>query len=388
MPTWLVRWRWIMNNPATLQAALARFLDETGLDSHRRKVCGHLLACHTEAMGGSLLRCETCAEEQHWYHGCRDRHCPQCQSRATRRWALQQHKATLPVPYYHLVFTLPHTLNGWVQLHPEVIYRVLFHSAWQTLKRFAENPKRLGGQLGMSAVLHTWGQILIQHVHLHCLVPGGVLNDKGQWKAAKGNYLFPVKALSRHFRGTLVSALRQCIEIGELPRITRPDEIDEVLDKLMAQEWVVYTKHCLNRTETVIDYLARYTHRIAITNARILSVDHTGVLLRYKDYRDHDRHKTMQLAGDEFVRRYLLHVLPKGFTRIRHYGFLAGCCRKRRLAQIREALVVDQETTDKADPKRESQEKAYHCPVCKVGVLQVIGELPQQWRCNSAMRRR
>jgi hypothetical protein len=301
---------------------------------------------------------------------------------------MQQHKATLPVPYYHLVFTLPHTLNGWVQLHPDVIYRMLFHSAWQTLKRFAENPKRLGGQLGMSAVLHTWGQTMVQHVHLHCLVPGGVIAPDGQWKAVKSNYLLPIKALSRHFRGTLVSALRQSAEAGELSRVTHPGEIDRTLDELMAQDWVVYAKHCLNRSESIVDYLARYTHRIAITNARILSVDDTGVLLRYKDYRDNERHKTMHLPGVEFVRRYLLHVLPKGFTRIRHYGFLAGCCRKQRLAQIRESLAVEQKATDETDPNRESQERTYHCPVCKVGLLQMVAELPQQWRWNRAMRRR
>lgn len=358
------------------------------MDRHQRKVCSHLLACHTEAMGGSLLRCDACGEQQRGYHGCRDRHCPQCQGRATRRWAMGQHAAILPVPYYHLVFTLPHTLNGWVRLHPEVIYRLLFQSAWQTLKRFGENPKHLGGQLGMSAVLHTWGQTLIQHVHLHCLVPGGALSGKGQWKSAKGNSLFPVKALSRHFRGNLVRALRQCAETGELYRVTRLGEIDRILDELMAQDWVVYAKHCLNRTESVVDYLARYTHRIAITNARILRIDGTGVLLRYRDYRDNERQKTMRLNGDEFVRRYLLHILPKGFTRIRHYGFLAGCCRKQRLAQIRDALAVEQEATDGANPNSEGQKGAYHCPVCQVGLLQVIAELPPQCRWHKTTRRR
>jgi len=377
-----------MDSPATVQGALERFLDEDALDRHRRKICGHLLACRTEALGAQRLRCERCGQEQCWYHGCRDRHCPQCQGRATRRWAERQHDAVLPVNYYHLVFTLPHRLNGWVQLHPEVIYRLLFRSTWDTLKAFGRNPKRLGGQLGMSAVLHTWGQTLIRHVHLHCLVPGGALTAKGQWKPAKGSYLFPVRALSRHFRGALVSALRQSAEAGELSRVTRPGEIDELLDKLMAQDWVVYAKHCLNHTDSVIDYLARYTHRIAITNARILSVDQSGVALRYQDYANHNRHKTLHLEGKEFIRRYLLHVLPKGFTRVRHYGFLAGCCRAQRLAQIRESLAAEQACTEDAKTNAESDAGGYRCPLCKIGRLILIGEIEPRLTWPRERRRR
>jgi hypothetical protein len=377
-----------MDNPATVQNALARFLDESSLDGHRRSVCGHLLACRTEAMGGQLLRCERCGEEQCWYHSCRDRHCPQCQGRATYQWAERQHSAVLPVTYYHLVFTLPHRLNGWVQLHPEVLYRLLFQSAWQTLRRFGENPKHLGGQLGMSAVLHTWGQTLIQHVHLHCLVPGGAISDDGQWRAAKGNYLFPVKALSRHFRGAMVSALRQCADASELSRVTRCGEIEQMLDELMAQDWVVYAKHCLSHTDSVVDYLARYTHRIAITNARILNVDEDGVKLRYKDYSDNERSKTMHLNGEEFVRRYLLHVLPKGFTRIRHYGFLAGCCRTRRLAQIRSALDAWEEKAKETSVSDTNETPVYHCPACRIGQLRLIGEvMPHRVQVHTMRRR-
>jgi len=350
-------------------------------------VCAHLLACRTEAMGGSLMRCEQCAAEQRWYHGCRDRHCPQCQRRATRLWAERQHEAVLPVAYYHLVFTLPRHLNGWVQLHPEVIYRLLFYSAWHTLKAFARDPKRLGGQLGMSAVLHTWGQTLSQHVHLHCLVPGGALGDDGQWKPAKGHYLFPVKALSRHFRGTLVSALRRSAEAGELSRVTHPGEIKRLLDALMERDWVVYAKHCLSHTDSVVDYLARYTHRIAITNARILAVDEEGVALRYKDYRDGDRHKTLHLAGEEFVRRYLLHVLPKGFTRIRHYGFLAGCCRAQRILQIRKALAQAESKVDEPCTAV-SEESGYRCPRCKTGRLCWVAVLVPQRVVEVKARRR
>lgn len=367
-----------MNNTATVQQALGHFLDEQGLDSHRRKVCAHLMACRTEALGESVYRCEQCEGEQHFYHGCRDRHCPQCQARATRQWVERQTQLVLPVAYHHLVFTLPHELNGWVQLHPEVIYRLLFSGAWATLEAFGEDPKRLGGRMGMTAVLHTWGQTLSRHVHLHCLVPAGALSDEGQWKPVKGNYLFPVKALSRHFRGNMVSALRQSANAGELKRVTRPGEIDRLLDELMSTEWVVYSRHCLSHTESVVEYLGRYSHRIAITNARILSVDEQGVLIRYKDYRDNDQWKTMYLDGKEFVRRYLMHILPKGFTRIRHYGFLANRCRECKLAVIREALAGQK--TEQSEQEASDDGHGMRCPVCKAGHLRLVAIVPAERR--------
>ena len=363
-----------MSNNATVQQALNRFLDPDGLDAQRRKVCGHLQGCRTEAMGEAVYQCRRCEHEQHCYLGCRDRHCPQCQGRATRQWVERQNKKVLPVAYHHVVFTLPHELNGWVQLHPEVIYRLLFAGAWETIKRFGADPKRLGGQMGMTSVLHTWGQNLSRHVHLHCLVPAGALTEAGHWKALKGNYLFPVKALSRHFRGHMVGALRQAAEAGELERVTRPREVDTLLDALMQSEWVVYTKHCLNHTDSVVAYLGRYSHRIAITNSRILSVDEQGVCLRYKDYRDHDKPKTLHLEGEEFVRRYLLHILPKGFARIRHYGFLANRNREDKLAQIRKALEVHQVQT--VEEKSNQEEACYPCPVCKAGCLRLVDLRP------------
>lgn len=362
-----------MNGDATVQAALNRYLDLHRLNPQQRKVCLHLQACRTEAMGGQLLRCNRCDGEQRWYHGCRDRHCPQCQSRATRQWAERQREGGLPVAYYHLVFTLPHDLNGWAQCHPDVIYACLFQSAWATLKAFAADPRRLGGQLGMTAILHTWDRRLGQHLHLHCLVPGGALRDDGSWQAVKGTYLFPVRALSRYFRGTMVSALRLRARSGKLHRLV-PGEVDRVLSDLMQRDWVVYTRHCLSHTDAVIEYLARYSHRIAITNARILAVDEHGVLMRYKDSRT-DQHKTQQLSGDEFVRRLLLHILPKGFMRIRHYGFLAGCCRDRKLLQIRKALTHAQPPEVKVAPMDHLEDGCSRCPLCETGILQWVADL-------------
>ncbi len=240
------------------------------------------------------------------------------------------------MPYFHLVFTLPHRLNPWVQSHPEVVYRALFHAAWGTLDAFGHDPKRLGGQLGMTGVLHTWGQSLFQHVHLHCLVPGGALADDGSGSRS-GQLPVPGAGLSRHFRARFVSALRSAAKAGELAGIDS-GEVWALLDALMGEDWVVYAKPCLEHTESVITYLARYTHRIAMSNARILGLDGDNVHLRYRDYRDGE-HKTLLLEAPERVRRFLLHVLPKGLMRVRHYGLLANRCRVQRLAQIREILT-------------------------------------------------
>jgi len=378
-----------MTDTATLQQALSRFLDPAGLDLQRRRVCGHLLACRTEAMGGMLLQCTDCAHQQPRYFSCRDRHCPQCQGRAMRQWAERQQAQTLPVRYYHVVFTLPHSLNGWVQLHPEVIHRLLFHSAWHTIRTFGRDAKRLGGAMGMSAVLHTWGQNLSQHVHLHCLVPGGALGEDGGWRTARSNYLFPVRALSRYFRGHMVSALRGAANAGELHRINRPGEVDGELHALMATEWVVYSKDCLEHTASVVDYLARYTRRIAISNARILAVGERQVTLRYKDYRDRNRNKQLVLDGEEFVRRFLLHILPKGLMRVRHYGFLANRCRARRLAQIRRALAVTEAAPDAANTAC-GPEPVYTCPHCRKPTMRTIGPITPrraERRCAANPRR-
>jgi len=356
-------------NDLTLQCLLQQHLDDYRqshqLDSYRLKVCAHLLSCHTPALGGINYQCDHCNGEIPLYHSCRDRHCPQCQHRASRQWREKQQQSVLPVAYYHLVFTLPHTLNGWVQLHPEVIYALLFQAVWKTLKAFGSDPKRLDGKLGMTAVLHTWGQNLSQHVHLHCLIPGGALGEDRQWHAARSNYLFPVKALSRHYRGNLVSRLRQSANRGDLNRITHLGEIDTVLNQLMQADWVVYSKHCLNRTDSIIGYLARYTHRIAISDQRILDIDNNQIHFRYKDYRT-DQHKVMALDSHEFIRRFLMHVLPKGLMRIRHYGILANRCRQQSLTIIRKILATPAPIKQAASS---NEPLAYPCPKCHKGQL-------------------
>ncbi len=379
-----------MSGRLDVQALLNRYLpdyqNQHPLTPPQQKACWHIQQCRTAALGGLQLQCQHCGVEQPQYHSCRDRHCSQCQGAAQHAWSEQQTQHLLPVTYYHVVFTLPHQLNGWVELHPEVIYRLVFQSVWATLQAFGQDTKRLNGRIGMTAVLHTWGQNLSRHVHLHCLIPGGALSESSEWHPAKSNYLFPVKALSRCYRGKLVSMLRQAAESGEMNRVNRPGEIDDILNALMKTDWVVYSKACLNRPETVVNYLSRYSRKTAISDTRIVGIHQNQVALRYQDYRDHNRYKIMNLEGIEFIRRFLLHILPKGFMRIRHYGLLANRCRKQKLSQVRQALqnANDQTATTANRKMSESQgvtmANPQRCPKCQTGTLQIKYELSPKRR--------
>ncbi|MFQ5645120.1 MAG: IS91 family transposase [Thiogranum sp.] len=371
-----------MTAAISLQAILGRFPDPgQRLSPRQGQVCAHIQACRTAALGGVTLQCDRCAAVIPHYFACRDRHCPHCQQHASRRWCERQQQAVLPVTYYHVVFTLPHSLNPWVQLHPERLCALWFQTVWATLKAFAVNPKDLGGEPGMTAVLHTWGQTLNRHVHLHCLIPGGVFTAPGRWRAAKSNYLFPLRALSRQVRGRMVSALRLACQRGKLHRVTRPAEVDRVLDQLMHTDRVVYSKACVSHTQTVVAYLARYTHRIAITEARLLARDNDSVTFRYQDYRRPGQHQHMPLSGAEFIRRFLLHVLPKGFMRIRHFGFLANRCRAAKLNRIRIALEQGEEQDETTAITTEPAFDGYPCPRCRGGYARVRYPLaPVRWK--------
>jgi len=372
-----------MGERASLQRVMKECLQEYRnthqLSARQRQVCRHVLTCRTAALGGFALECDQCHDPVRLYHACRDRHCPRCQRQASERWCERERAAVLPVTYYHLVFTLPHALNGWVELHPRELYGLLFETVWATLSAFGADPKRLDGELGMTAVLHTWGQTLTRHVHLHCLLPGGAFSADGHWRAARSTYLFPVRALSRHFRGGFLSRLRKAIEQGRLPRLD-PARIDPLLDELMGVEWSVYSKPCLGHTETVVDYLGRYTHRIGLSDHRLRALDDGQVQLEYTDYRDGAAHKTMTLATEELIRRFLLHVLPRGFMRVRHFGFLANRCRAGRLEAIRRAIERAARTPpDAADHVLEKPPfDGYPCPKCGRGRLRIVGELTPQ----------
>ena len=337
--------------------------------------CQNILNCHTPVLGGLDYACGQCGSRYPRYHSCRHRHCPQCQQAASRRWVEARQKDVLPVPYYHLVFTLPHDLNGWVQCHPEVIYHRLFRCVWECLDDYSRRNRQLQGKLGMTAVLHTWGQSLSQHVHLHCLVPGGAIDALGDFKTTRRDFLYPQRVLTKLLRGKLVSALRRNYDAGKLHRI-EPEQVDAVLDKLMRTDWVIHTKPHLRKADTVLRYLARYTHRTAISLSRIESVDQTSVRFRWKDYRD-DQSKTMALPGEEFLRRFLLHVLPKGLMRIRHYGYLANRVRVKQLTHIRQRLAMHSQSDTLTDKPASigSECRKDRCPKCKSGYLHLVGEI-------------
>jgi hypothetical protein len=347
-----------------------------------REVLDAIVRCRTPALGGHLERCDACGFQRPAYNSCRNRHCPKCQTTAKLRWLEARRAELLPVPYFHVVFTLPHALNRLARANKRQVYDLLFHAAADTLKTFGCDPKHLGGTLGLTAILHTWDQQLRYHVHLHCVVAGGALAPDGaSWLRAREEFLFPVRALSRVFRGKCLDALAKSFARGELARCDRV-ALEALVARLWKSEWVVYAKRPFAGPRKVLDYLGRYTHRVAIANHRILAVEDGRVTFRYRDRRDHDRLKTSTLGAEEFLRRFLLHVLPKGYQRIRHYGFLAnrrkgtGLARCRRLLGLPPDLPAPPDTTTRQllldlagiDPTR--------CPACGRGTLRIIGLLP------------
>jgi len=368
-----------------LATIFEQFLPE--YDQHHQRssqeynVCSHIEACRTPIMGGFHLHCDECGYDDWLYHACRDRHCPRCQQKASLEWEQKQLSHQVDSDYFHLVFTLPHELNAWAILHPTIIYNCFFQCVWDTLNTLGHDKKRLDGQISMTAVLHTWGQNLSQHIHLHCLVPGGALGDDNEWHPAKSNYLFPIRVMSRLFRGKMVSALRQAYQAGDLNRITNAGEVSDVLNQLMKKEWVVYAKHPMNQPETIVRYLARYTRKIAISESRIINMDDKTVSFTYKDYRD-NQNKILTLTGEEFIRRYLQHILPSGFMRMRHYGWLSNASCKKKLVIIKEAIktyqmryhLVTKEIKHIVIEIKQDFE-GITCPKCKKAMMKIIGHL-------------
>ena len=354
----------------------------------QRRVMQAIEDCRTAALGGHLEACDHCGAEVARYHSCRNRHCPKCQTMAKERWVEARCAELLPVPYFHLVFTLPHEINPLAQGNPKVIYSLLFQAASNTLQTFGRDPKWLGGEIGITMVLHTWGQNLSQHLHVHCLMTGGALGPEGQWIAPKRGFLFPVRALSIVFRGKYLEALKESFEAGKLDfagettALAEPSAFRAFLTKLRAKDWVVYAKRPFGGPKDVLAYLGRYTHRIAITNERILACENGEVRFRWRDYAHGNKVKVMRLPVEEFIRRLLLHVLPKGFQRIRHYGLLANRYRTEHLAACRAAL--DAPTPAPADPEtleaflsRVLGTDPNRCPHCGEGRLRPVRLLPR-----------
>ncbi len=313
------------------------------------KVMSAIEQCRSAALGGHLLHCEGCGHDKVAYNSCRNRHCPKCQAGAAKRWLDARQAELLPVDYYHVVFTLPAPISAVAHSNKAVIYRLLFEAAAETLATIAADPKHLGAQIGATLVLHTWGSALTHHPHVHGIVPGGGLSPDGQrWVACKPGFFLPVRVLSRLFRRRFLEELGAAYRGGELQffgeyaELSDPKAFTKWLAPMGKCEWVVYAKRPFAGPAAVLAYLSRYTHRVAISNSRLISMDEAGVTFRWKDYRakGKTRHKTMTLDPDEFMRRFLLHVLPSGFHRIRHYGLIANNARKENLAQARELLHV------------------------------------------------
>jgi hypothetical protein len=311
------------------------------LSPARERVWRAIVACRTAALGGQVETCPACGATRHVYHSCRNRHCPRCQTRAKEAWLAARRREVLPVPYFHLVFTLPHDLNGLIGQRPRRLYETLFGAVSATLTEFAANPRWLGGTPAFSLVLHTWKQDLGRHVHLHALIAGGALSAEGTWLAAKPGFLFPVRALSRVFRGKFVAALAARDRAGELGKAV---DWDELKRQLFAQDWVVYAKAPVGGPAQVLEYLSRYSHRVAISNERLVGLDGDGaqgvVRFRVRDSAHGNKKRTLSVPAETFIDRFLLHVLPKGFKRIRHYGVLGPAGKAVKLAQARAALGV------------------------------------------------
>ena len=315
----------------------------------QKKTINAILQCRTAALGGHVDQCERCGATEISYNSCRNRHCPKCQTVKKLRWVKKRESELLPVPYFHVVFTLPHELNPLIYSNKALLYNLLFKSASETLLAFGQDKKRLGGELGAILVLHTWGQNLSLHPHIHCIVPGGALSKEARWIKAKSNYLFPVKAMSRHFRANYLKRLeshygKDDLQFhGKSQQYAEPSQFNELKETLWRKNWVVYAKKPFAGPKQIIQYLSNYTHRIAISNHRLISYEKGKVSFQWRDYSDDNKTKVMTLEAKEFMRRYLQHVLPSGFTRIRQIGFLANRYKSEKLNRCRAALKFNPE---------------------------------------------
>ncbi len=345
--------------------------------------------CRSSELGGHVLRCDQCDEMQIAYNSCRNRHCPKCQSSAAKRWLEDRQADLLPVEYYHLVFTLPASIGHIACQNPALVYDLLFKTAAQTLRMIAADPKHLGVKVGMTAVLHTWGSALTHHPHLHCIVPGGGLDPEGQWKPCKPGFFLPVRVLSRLFRRLFLEQLAilhpQLEFYGKIEPLADAQAFRACLDPVRKIEWVVYARRPFSGPKAVLQYLSRYTHRIAISNSRIIDYDQHTVTFKWKDYRvkGKRRFKTMTIPVDEFIRRFLIHVLPARFHRIRHFGLLANHQRKQNLQTIRQRLG-ENETTQadlETSPVQEQESKppAFVCRTCGTPliIIEILGRPPR-----------
>jgi Putative transposase/Transposase zinc-binding domain len=340
------------------------------------KVMSAIERCRTAALGGHVARCEKCDHTRIAYNSCRNRHCPKCQGAAAKEWLANREAELLPVAYYHVVFTLPTPIADIAYQNKAAIYAILFKATAETLITIAADPKHIGAQIGLTAVLHTWGSALTHHPHVHCVVPGGGFSPDGErWISCRPGFFLPVRVLSRLFRRLFLEKLATAHDAGRLQFFGKHAPLAErrtfaaYLAPLRKIEWVVYAKRPFAGPQAVLAYLSRYTHRVAIANSRLIALDDNGVTFRWKDYRakGRERQKVMTLASDEFIRRFLIHVLPNGFHRIRHYGLFANGGRAENLARARELLSVPARQNEPSDADANADEPLMHslpCPCC------------------------
>jgi hypothetical protein len=351
------------------------------------RVLRAITQCRTGVLGGHVQACDHCGERQISYNSCRNRHCPKCQGSQMARWLEAQQPHLLPVPYFHVVFTLPQVLAPVALQNPRVVYGLLFQAASRTLLEVAANPRHLGAQIGFLAVLHTWGQNLHHHPHIHCVVPaGGLAPDGSRWVSSSPHFFLPVRVLSRLFRGKFLALLRELFDDGRLrfhgslEHLAERYRFSDLVSQARRTEWVVYAKSPFGGPATVLKYLARYTHRVAISNHRLQSMEDGAISFRYKDYARGRRPRSMRLEATEFIRRFLLHALPKGFVRIRRYGLLANAQCAQRLALCRELLEGPQGKDRIDDPSTEItsyESGGYRCPSCERGIMRRLhGPIP------------
>lgn len=358
------------------------FLNQWGqsLSPQQRKALRDIGTCRTAALGGHIEECDHCAHRVIAYNSCRNRHCPKCQSTARDEWLAERAKELLAVPYCHVVFTLPQQLAPLALQNQRVCYSLLFRAVSETLLKIAADPQHLGARIGFLAVLHTWSQNLLHHPHAHCVVPaGGLSPDRTRWIACRPNFFLPVQVLSRMFRGKYLAFLRQAFTagklkfFGDLADLADPARFHAWLQESKKTEWVVYAKPPFGGPQAVLKYLARYTHRVAISSSRLLSLDNSRVTFRYRDSKNGNQMKTMTLDAIEFIRRFLLHILPSGFVKIRHFGFLANRNRTSALALCAHLTASSAADDPVAILTREQQSAVEHrCPYCHVGVLRIV----------------
>lgn len=349
-----------MGNNAELATVVQNFLPsynaQNKLPSYKLRTLDAVKKCRTEYMGGHVEACGSCAEVRTAYNSCRNRHCPKCGAIDKEKWVMTREADLLPVKYFHVVFTIPDKLNELFLNNQQVMYNLLFTQAWKILKDFGTNESFIGGKIGATAILHTWGQNLQYHPHIHFVVPAGAIMPDNKWKhsRSRGKYLFPVEELSSVFRAQFVEQVRELINIKEING-TLPS-------KLFDKDWVVYAKQPFGGPEQVIKYLSRYTHRSAISNERITNIDDTSVTFTWKDYKQNYKKQVTSLPGEEFLRLFCLHILTPGFTRIRHYGTLSSAAKTKALAQIRKALKCN-------PPKQKLGKRSMDILLARMGII-------------------